>query len=64
MEVETLRASSVASEGLFTELKTTIMRVEDLQAQAVCCDSVSNFHRFPEEPAPLNSKTGLWAIGA
>mmetsp|Transcript_47712 Transcript_47712/g.104085 ORF Transcript_47712/g.104085 Transcript_47712/m.104085 type:complete len:667 (-) Transcript_47712:99-2099(-) len=32
-QVETLRASSVASEGLFTELKTTIMRVEDLQAQ-------------------------------
>lgn len=57
MEVETLRASSVASEGLFTELKTTIMRVEDLQAQAACRDSVSNVQRLPEKPIPL------WAVG-
>ena len=34
-QVETLRASSMASEGLFSELKTTIMRVEDLQAQVL-----------------------------
>ena len=37
-QVETLRASGSGAgsgEGLFVELKTTIMRVEDLQAQVI-----------------------------
>ena len=39
-QVETLRTSgsSGSGEGLFVELKTTIMRVEDLQAQAMTFD--------------------------
>ncbi|CAK9064794.1 unnamed protein product [Durusdinium trenchii] len=32
-QVEAIRSASAASEGLFCELKTTIMRVEDLQVQ-------------------------------
>ena len=34
-QVEALRAAGIGSESLFTELKTTIVRVEDLQVEAL-----------------------------